>query len=290
MISAGSSVVVVPTWTALALLFALPVVIYVLKTWITKTVESSVQLRSDTRLENLRGEIRASEERMRSDLRSKESQIDGIRTSVLSSRGDRILYIQKRRLEAVDNIWISVTKLSRLKLPAMMLSMMKIEAMTNAAGKNNQLRSFLESIAGDDILAKLGDAAADRERPFLSELSWALYSAYSSIIGYGIGQVKLMSIGIDKVSEAFDTDKVRGVLKSALPDRAEFIDQHGLAAAFHLLDELENKLLKQLKSDLDAPTSDNENVAKSAEIMKQVSDLTAAQGTNEIPGLARAVV
>ena len=290
MISAGSSVVVVPTWTALALLFALPVVIYVLKTWITKTVESSVQLRSDTRLENLRGEIRASEERMRSDLRSKESQIDGIRTSVLSSRGDRILYIQKRRLEAVDNIWISVTKLSRLKLPAMMLSMMKIEAMTNAAGKNNQLRSFLESIAGDDILAKLGDAAADRERPFLSELSWALYSAYSSIIGYGIGQVKLMSIGIDKVSEAFDTDKVRGVLKSALADRAEFIDQHGLAAAFHLLDELENKLLKQLKSDLDAPTSDNENVAKSAEIMKQVSDLTAAQGTNEIPGLARAVV
>jgi hypothetical protein len=83
---------------------AAPAVIFISKKWLIARVEKGVQYSFDMKLEAVRADFRASEERLKSDLRNKESEIDLLRANVLSGRASRQQLLDKRRFEAVERV------------------------------------------------------------------------------------------------------------------------------------------------------------------------------------------
>jgi len=79
----------------------------VISTRLTKSVEYEF----NKKLELVRSQMRESEERLKAELRTKETEIAALRSGALSALASRQVALDKRRLEAVDQLWASVTAL-----------------------------------------------------------------------------------------------------------------------------------------------------------------------------------
>ncbi len=65
----------------------------------------SVEHEFNARLEAVRAEFREKEELLKADLRSKESEIADLRGGAMTAMASRQMALDKRRLEAVDQLW-----------------------------------------------------------------------------------------------------------------------------------------------------------------------------------------
>jgi hypothetical protein len=115
---------------------------------------------------------------------------------------------------------------------------------------------------------------ADEERPFVSDLAWALYSAYAAVVLGGWAVLKMLSFGAEDVDKLINRKHVDDLLKAALPHQAAYIDKYGAGGHVHLLDELERHIIAELRRSLNGEEADAENVKRSSDIMQQVAKVT----------------
>lgn len=243
--------------------------------WLTATVEHAVRSSFEQDLERVRADLRMSEERLKSSLRDREAEIDSVRSNVLSGRSELVGILHKRRLVAVEKIWSATVQLSRIQMPAMMLSVLKVENVSKQISRNVELQKFFGAIVPDEMLKSVGNIRAEEERPFVSELAWALFSAYNAIVVTGLTHIKILSIGIEDSEKLIEDSKIKDLVKAVLPHQANWLDTHGPSAAYHLLEEIRNKLLQQLRTDVDSPELDKEHALRSASIMQHVNQISA---------------
>lgn len=69
-----------------------------ISTWLTKSIENEF----NTKLENLRSELRA-----------KEAQIDALRSGAMSGLMSRQSKLYERQIEAIEQVWEAVTELGK---------------------------------------------------------------------------------------------------------------------------------------------------------------------------------
>jgi hypothetical protein len=248
----------------------LVLVLFLSRKWILAHIERSVQNKFDSKLEMLKVELRKSEETFKSELRLKESEISALRDGVLSGRSNRQALFDKRRLEAVEKVWKAVVDLAPYKNISAQMSILKFDAAAREASKNPEFRKFLGIIKKSAPGDKFPGNTAELERPFIPAGSWAIFSAYQSAIGFAYAQVLLLESGIENAAELLTTENVQNLLKAVLPHQATLIDTHGSAAFHHLLDELEQKLLGELRKILQGKDADEDNIAQTAKIMELV--------------------
>jgi hypothetical protein len=65
----------------------------------------------------------------------------------------------------------------------------------------------------------------------------------------------------------FDLEKIKEVLKAALPDKSQFIESRQPSAFHDLLDELEEKLLTELRNMLDGRELDEAALVQAKHIV-----------------------
>jgi len=70
-------------------------------------------------------------ERIRSELRSKEGEIVALRSAVMTTMSTRQIALEKRRLEAAEEIWSAVTDLAPAKLVSSVLAVFKLNEVAN---------------------------------------------------------------------------------------------------------------------------------------------------------------
>ena len=87
------------TRISLLLAVATPIALLACRTWIVARITKGVQHKFDEELEELRTTLRNNEERFKSDLRQKETEIDALRNNVLSGSAGRQTLLDKRRFE-----------------------------------------------------------------------------------------------------------------------------------------------------------------------------------------------
>lgn len=95
----------------------------VISTRLTKSVEYEF----NNKLESVRSQMRESEERLKAELRAKETEIAALRSGALTAMSSRQIALDKRRLEAVDQLWASVTALG----PARTIGVTRIQWTTD---------------------------------------------------------------------------------------------------------------------------------------------------------------
>ena len=131
-------------------------------------VEKSIQHRFDQKLAITN-----------SDLRAKETEISALREMVLGGRGQRQALLDKRKLEAVERIWVSLTRLAPFAGVARMMAGINFDVAAKRTPNEPKLRMVFEMIAKPSLIDSFDkEHPAIHEQPFLSPLAWAYYSAY----------------------------------------------------------------------------------------------------------------
>lgn len=274
-----STIIPAPSWVIILLVIGAPFLGWFVQIWLKAFIEKRVQFGIDRQLETIRSEIRLSEERLKSELRTREAEIALLREGVMSGRSSRIALVEKRRVEAVDRLWRAFTRLTRMKGPAMSLSTLRVDAIAKSVPTDPKTREFVQiltkAMEGTDFEERMTEIRADEERPFVSEMTWALYSAYTAVILGGWAVLKILSIGAENSDKLINRGHVDGLLKVALPHQSNYIDTHGEASHYHLLEEIEQNLIAELKRSLLGEESDADNVKRSSAIMKEVAKVTS---------------
>lgn len=235
---------------------------------ITTRLTKSVQHEFDSKLEILRTQLRKSEESFKADLRAKASQIELLRSGAISGLATRQAALDKRRIEAVDQLWSAVTELSSAKAASAWMAVIKFDAAAKEAEKNPQFRQIFEAVGSGLDLKKLGSTGASKIRPFISEISWAIFSAYQAILLFAATQLHILKSGLN-VPDVLDTSAITKLIQTVLPHQAAYLEKYGAAGYHYLVDELESRLLNELQNILKGQESDKASVEQAAAILQE---------------------
>lgn len=264
------------TFSSVGLIAALA---WLLRSIIETRLRASVQHEFNEKLESFRADLRQSEEGFKADLRAKENQIEALRSGALSGLVSRQTVLDKRRMEAIEQLWGAIEKLAPLKMPASMMACVKYEWASERAAQDQKVRKFFETIANTCPPEKFPKTDAHRSRPFVSDLAWALFSAYLAILGGSIGKLQILKNGLPR--DILKADHVTAATKAALPTYSAYIDKYGDAGCYQLLDILEAELLKELRRILAGEESDKASVEQASKIMQAVAKLQEQSQTVE---------
>lgn len=239
----------------------------------------SVQHEFDAKLAEINSRLRASEESLKADLARKQAEIVALQSGAMQARLNRVAAVDKRRIEAVDQIWSAVHGISYVKGLSAMLVGMKLDAMSAEVVKNPRAKQMFVDMNIDETKAIEPLKMAQQARPFLTPLAWAYYAAYQAIVMHALGTVKVLSLGMD-ATKFVDNKHLLSLVKAALPSHADYIEKFGPNAAYYLLDQLESLLLDELKGMLDGATTDMAEVARSRQILIEVDRINQHSTAN----------
>ena len=251
----------------------LGIVGWLLRNWISARLAKSVGFEFDRKLELLKAEHRTSEERLRADLRAKEAEIATLRVGAMTALSNRQIAVDKRRLDAIDQLWASVISLSKARGVSLMMSMLKFEAVAERAENDPKMRDFLKGIGGGFDLSKdlsLGDAS--KARPFVSPLAWAIFTAIVAIVSNGVMRWHVAQGGLG-AEDFSDHSALANMIKAALPEYSSYVDEHGTSGLHSLVDKLELKLLEEFRVMMSGAEADRSSVQQAAEILKYSEEL-----------------
>ena len=263
---------------------AAPFAAHFLKSWI----ERALQADFDRQLEELRARLKLDEERLRAELQARDTQIAALRSGALSGMAARQGMIGERRIRACEVLWRAVIDLGPLKTASAMTAPLNMDAMIKRAEGRGHDAKKLQDFA-DMMWKSLGlddhkhDPTPDRERLFLSPISWSLFTAYRQVVSYPLIVLAAVRTGVGAGLLKSPPTELLDVVKAALPHQADYIEKYGGAGLSLLIQQLEDRLLTALKADVSGSSIDEETVGQAADIIRKVASADAAMSRSELP-------
>ena len=134
-------------------------------------------------LEEFKSILRKGEDELRHKLQQQDVQLQAIREAALRHFGERTAALDQRRLEAYDRLWMAVIGQNQFKLASRLAQPLNIDEIlkdaTHSDSEGQKVRNFGEQLwkmCGLDKLRQVDPP--DKERPFISAIAWARFSAY----------------------------------------------------------------------------------------------------------------
>jgi hypothetical protein len=266
----------------------LATLVYFFRAAIKAWLIHGIQHNFDSKFEGIRADLRKQEERFKSELRAKASEIDALRNGALAGMASRQAALDKRRLEAVERIWTSVISLGPLKGASAAMAVINFEAAAKHTVNNPAVRKMFEGMAANIDLAKMGNEAGN-ERPFLSDTAWALFSAYQAILSFTVVRLKLLQLGVEDAPNLLNSAHIKTIVMTALPEFSDYMEQHAASGYHYLLDALEQKLLAELRRMLAGQEADATSIAQAALILRTANKLNAESTAEAVTSMREAV-
>jgi hypothetical protein len=271
----------VPTLSTAAL-FA--VVLWLSRNWLIARLKSSIKFEYDTRLEDLRAELKRKESKLENQIRRREQDINDVRQTAIAALQNRESAVGERRIAAVDQLWASVIAMRKARASLQMMSVLKFEAVSEEIERDANLQQVMSVMFQDADFEIFADTGAQTARPFVTDLAWSIYSAYQAILMHAVAKQYLLKSGIDG-RKFFNFEAATELVKAVLPHYSEYLDEHGDAVHHLLIDEVERLLLTELKSVYSGVGSDEESVNRAANILKLSNEvMKSAKGEEPSAG------
>jgi hypothetical protein len=233
--------------------------------WIEANIEKRVQHQFDTKLESTRSQLRA-----------REAQISALRDMVLNGTAQRQGLLDKRRIDAVERIWAATNRLAPFAAVSASMASINFDAASKRTPHEEKLRQFFNMIAPTTLVENIKKdqtIPAINERPFISPLAWAYFSAYQSIVMGAYTTARVLAEGVEDAGKLLKRDHGRELLKATLPHQTEFIDSNDPSAYHELLTEIHELLLIELRKILDGREVDRTAIDKAKEITSIISKI-----------------
>ena len=222
-------------------------------------------------------------EKLKSELGAEQRRLDDLRQTVLHGASERRVALDARRLQAVENVWAGIINFATWRMAASMMSTIDLKKAGPEAERNPKVRQVFEMLGKNFDPKNMPTNPAVKERPFVTEVAWAYYQAYSSIVSAAVLALKCLEHGLD-VTKFMKPDFLDNLVIAALPHHSDYVKQWGLAGCAMLLDELENKLLEALREMLEGKESDAAALRSAYGITKAAEAVNTAvvEQSNEI--------
>jgi hypothetical protein len=214
---------------------------------ISARLTRSIQHEFGRKIESVRSDFRAAEERLKAQLREKEAEISALRSGALSALASRQASLDKRGLEAVDPLWAAFNSLAPARGLAATLSVIKFDAAAEAAERDPKARQFFESLGSGFDQSKIDQIGADRARPFLSPMAWAVFTAYRAVTLHSVMRWHVLKGGLG-TNDYTDRKAIEKLVVAALPHYKEYLEKHGPEVYYYVLEGLETRLLSELQT------------------------------------------
>ena len=152
---------------------------FLVKNWVIK----AISYQYDTKLENLKSELRLSQETFLENMRADRANRESIRAATLANFSVAQQTAYKRRIEAVDVLWKAVLQ-SRTATPEMAYIYLVDVIGYKEEFFGSNLKDPLKSI--DYVKAFKSSQSnfdqVEKERPFISEELYSLFSVFRAIL------------------------------------------------------------------------------------------------------------
>lgn len=251
-------------------LFAL--VLWLARNLIITRLTKSVESEYSRLLETYKFELRVSEESFKADLKNKEVEISALRSGTLSAISSRHLLLDKKRMEASEEIWASVVSLGVFKMVSTVMSVINFEEAAEAAKHDPNVRKIVSVVDKQlDPEYLKSQLAPAKSRPFVSPMLWASYSAYSTVLMQAVVRANIIKLGVG--AEMIKGDKSAELLTLVLPHFADFIKEHGASSYHYLLDELEEKIITEIHATISGGETDEDSIQRAAAVIKKCNEI-----------------
>jgi len=204
----------------------LALALWLARNLIATRLTKGVQHEFDTKLESLRTELRKNEEVFRADLRAKEAEIAILRSGAMTAMASRQVAIDRRRLDAIDQLWSAFISLGPAKMILVTMSGFNLDKVIEKAQHDEKLRGAFKIIGTGFEENKIDFSVSIKARPFLSPMAWALFSAYQAIVLQAVAKLRLIQFGVGNM-DLLDKDGIKKLVKAALPLFEKYIEEHG---------------------------------------------------------------
>ena len=251
----------------------LALALWLARNLIATRLTKSVQHEFDTKLESLRCELRKNEELFKADLRAKETEISVLRSGAMTAMASRQVAFDKRRLEAIDQLWSTYIDLGPAKMILVLMSGYNLEKVFERAPHEPKLREVFKMTGAGFDEKKIDFGIAQKARPFVSPMAWALFSAYQAIVMQAVATLRLIEFGIGN-KDLLDKIHVKKLVKAALPNYDAYIEEYGDKGFHLLLDILEANLLDEFRKMMAGEKDDKEAVGRAAKIVEAANLVT----------------
>jgi hypothetical protein len=252
--------------------------------WLQTQIVGAVQHRFDQKLTVLRSDLEAGQEVLKSTLRDSENQIAALRSTVLARSAARQSLLDNRRFQAVERIWTAVNDLGKLKLLASFMARLNFKEMSKEAD-HPSMGQFIEVIGKMAPDVSTVKNVAINERPFVSEIAWAYFSAYTSILMFSMVQYQILRGRIKDAHKYVKDEAIKNIIKTALPHQVDFVNKYEPETYYFLLEDIESLLLQELKKILDGSEIDANDAQKAKKLLKAVDQAKIEDAENELSEL-----
>lgn len=180
--------------------------------------------------------------------------------------------LDKRRLEAVDQLWASINALAPARALAAMMSVIKFETAAPRAEQDPKVHQFFEMLGSGFDAKNLDLSGAAKARPFLSPMVWAIYSALLAVTMHSVVRWHVLKGGLGS-NDFTDSEAIAKLIMAALPHYSEYVDKHGPSGYYYALEALDARLLTELQNMLTGVEADKASIEQAAEILRQSNDV-----------------
>lgn len=247
-------------------------VLWLARNLISTRLTKSVEYEFNRKLEELRGQMRHSEELLKAELRTKEVEISSLRSGALSALASRQMALDKRRLEAVDQLWTTINALSPARSIAAMMSVIDFKKAANESKSNPKAREAFEMMGANFDIKSIDFSGAAKARPFLTPMVWANYSALLAVLMHGTMRYQMLKGGLG-MEDFLNHNAVSKLIKTVLPYYSNYLDENGPNAYYYALEPLDAQLLVEIQNMLTGVEADKAGISQAAEIVRQSNDL-----------------
>lgn len=263
---------IVPWLPAVTSTGLLAAILWLCRELISTRLTKTVQHEFDKKIESIRADLRASEERFKAKLREKEAEISAIRSGALSVLASRQAALDKRRLEAVDQLWTAFNALAPARGIAANMSIIKFESAAQQAERDPNVRQLFEIMGNGFDPKSLDLSGAAKARPFINPLVWAIFSAIRAVTMHSVVRWQVLKSGLG-TSDYSDHEAIKKLVIAALPHYSDYLEKNDPSVYYYVLEALDERLLAEIQNMLSGIESDKASLEQAAEIIRQANML-----------------
>lgn len=213
-------------------------------------------------------------ERLKAELALRGKEVETLRAGAQAALTARQSILEKRRLEAVDQLWAAQKKLQSGRGIVSSISVLRWEAIADAAERSEKVRQMFGALGKAFDPKTLQENEAHASRPYVTPLAWALFHLYALIVSFAHARFLIIEAGVGK--DALNPDSsVFDAVAAALPGFDELFKTSGTLALPMALEELEKRLLAELQSQFVRQDDDREHVERAARILSLAQEAEA---------------
>jgi hypothetical protein len=211
------------------------------RNWILTRLKASVQHEFDQKLEQLRSDLRRSEDALRD-----------VRSTGLQALAAKETARDARRIEGIEAVWQATLECKKHSGVAASLAVMNYDEVCNRIAAEPKLQQAFQITLQDADPLHLRDAKilrGETARPWVSPLLWALHTAYRTSVAYANAIAHTLKLGFDP-RRFLSSERIYEVVAAALPDQAQSLKPFRPLLIPTTLELLETKLLIAIVDEL----------------------------------------